>query len=92
MALGPSIGFLPNDITAKSLRAGGAMALLLAQVNTDIIHLIGCWHFDEMLCYLQLKAQPVMLNFARCMLQGGVYTLLPGQDVPPLDVPHPQMA
>jgi hypothetical protein len=92
LALGPSIGFLPNDITAKSLRTGGAMALLLAQVDTDVIRLIGRWRSDEMLRYLHLQAQPVMLNFARRMLQGGVYTLLPGQDVPPLDVPNPHMA
>jgi hypothetical protein len=92
MALGPSISFLPNDITAKSLRAGGAMALLLAQVDTDVIRLIGRWRSDEMLRYLHLQAQPVMKNFARRMLQGGVYTLLPGQDVPPLDVPNPHLA
>jgi hypothetical protein len=92
LALGPSIGFLPKDITAKSLRAGGAMALLLAQVDTDVIRLIGRWRSDEMLRYLHLQAQPVMLNFARRMLQGGVYTLLPGQDVPPLDVPNPHLA
>jgi hypothetical protein len=42
-ALGPTLGFLPSDITARSLRAGGAMALLLAQVDTDIIRLIGRW-------------------------------------------------
>ena len=36
-ALGPSIGFLLEDITARSLCAGGAMALLVARVSTDII-------------------------------------------------------
>ena len=86
-ALGPTLGFLPSDITARSLRAGGAMALLLAQVDTDIIRLIGRWRSDEMLRYLHLQAQPVMLNFARRMLQAGVYTILPGHDVP-----NPQMA
>jgi hypothetical protein len=63
------------------------MALLLAQVDTDIIRLIGRWRSDEMLRYLHLQAQPVMLNFARRMLQAGVYTILPGHDVP-----NPQMA
>jgi hypothetical protein len=90
-ALGPALGFLPTDISTKSLWAGGAMALLLAQVDTDIIRLLGRWRSDEMLRYLHLQAQPVMLNFTRRMLQGGVYTLLPGQDVPPLDIPNPQM-
>ena len=86
-ALGPSLGFLPKDITSKSLRAGGAMSLLLARVDPDLICLIGRWRSDEMLRYLHLQAQPVMQNFARRMLQSGVYTLLPGQDVPPIDVP-----
>ena len=92
LALGPTIGLLPDDITARSLRAGGAMALLLAHVDTDIIRLVGRWRSDEMLRYLHLQAQPVMRNFARLMLHGGDYTLLPGQDVPNLDAPNPQMA
>ena len=69
------------------------MALLLAHVDTDIIRLIGCWHFEEMLRYLHLQAQPIMCNFASLiMLHGGDYTLLPGQDVPILDIPNPQQA
>jgi hypothetical protein len=91
-ALGPGIGLLPSDVTAKSLRAGGAMALLLAHVDTDIIRLIGRWRSDEMLRYLHLQAQPIMRNFASLMLHGGDYTLLPGQDVPLLDIPNPQQA
>jgi hypothetical protein len=48
--LGPGIGLLPDDVTVKSLLAGGAMALLLAQhVDTDVIRLISHWHSDEML-------------------------------------------
>jgi hypothetical protein len=43
-----------------------------------------------MLRYLHLQAQPVMRDFARLMLQGGDYTLLPGQDVPAMDYPNPQ--
>lgn len=88
-ALGSGIGLLPDDITARSLRAGGAMALLLAQVDSDIIRLIGRWRSDEMLRYLHLQAHPVMRNFARLMLQGGEYTLIPGQDIPFLDPPPP---
>jgi hypothetical protein len=88
-ALGPRIGLLPDDVNARSLRAGGAMALLLAHVDSNVIRLIGRWRSDEMLRYLHLQAQPVMRNFARLMLQGGDYTLLPGQDVPAMDFPHP---
>jgi hypothetical protein len=35
--LGPTYGFLPKDISARSMRAAGATALLCAQVDTDII-------------------------------------------------------
>ncbi len=39
--LGPNLGFLPSDVSTRSLRAAGATALLLARVDTDVIHLIG---------------------------------------------------
>jgi len=51
---GPALGFLPKDISAHSLRAAGAMALLCAQVDTDIIRLLGRWRSDEMLHYLHV--------------------------------------
>ena len=81
-AIGPSLGFLATDISARSLRAGGAMALLCAQVDHDTIRLIGRWRSDEMLRYLHVQAEPVMRHFARKMLEGGSFTLLPHQDVP----------
>jgi hypothetical protein len=39
---GPSVGFLPKNISASTQRAGGAMALLCAQVDTGLIQLLGC--------------------------------------------------
>ena len=80
--LGPSLGFLPKDISARSLRAAGAMALLCAHVDTDTIRLIGRWRSDEMLRYLHVQAEPVMRDFSKRMLVGGAFTLLPSQDVP----------
>ena len=80
--LGPQLGFLPSDVQARSLRAGGAMALLCARVDTNMIRLLGRWQSDIMLCYLHLQAQPVMRHFARQMLAGGNYNLHPGPDVP----------
>lgn len=81
--LGPAnLGFLPSDITARCLRAAGAMALLCAHVDTDLIRLLGRWRSDEMLRYLHLQAEPVMRNFAPLMLQGGTFTLHPNAQVP----------
>ena len=80
--LGPSLGFLPSDITARCLRASGANALLCAGVDTDVIRLLGRWRSDEMLRYLHTQAGPVTRDFARRMLSGGTFTLIPNQLVP----------
>jgi len=83
IALGPhTLGFNPTDISARCLRAAGAMALLCAHVDTDVIRLLGRWRSDEMLRYLHLQAEPVMRDFARLMLAGGHFVLNPNADVP----------
>jgi hypothetical protein len=58
------------------------MALLCAQVDTDIIRLLGRWRSDEMLRYLTVQAAPVMRDFSSRMLNQGSFTLHPNQDVP----------
>jgi hypothetical protein len=80
--IGPDIGLVPNDISARSLRAGGAMALLCAQVDTDIIRLLGRWQSDAMMRYLHLQALPAMNRFATLMTSGGNYNVTPGHHVP----------
>ena len=57
------------------------MALLVADVDPDIIQILGRWRSDEMFRYLHLTAEPVMRNFARKMLAAD-YTLAPHQLVP----------
>jgi hypothetical protein len=86
-ALYLTLGIDPKNISARSLRAGGAMALLCARVDTDIIRLVGRWRSDEMLRYLHLQAYPLMRTFARRMLAAGHFSLLPDQDVAPEAVP-----
>jgi hypothetical protein len=78
--LGPQFGFLPKDISARSLRAAGAMALLCANVDSDRIRLLGRWRSDEMLRYLHVQAEPIMRHFSSQMLSGGNFTLLPNQE------------
>ncbi len=80
--LGPSLGFLPTDVTARCLRAAGANALLCAGVDTDVIRLLGRWRSDEMLRYLHTQAGPVLKDFSKKMLAGGSFTLIPNQLVP----------
>ena len=80
--LGPTLGFLPKDITPRCLRASGANALFCAGVDTDVIRLIGRWRSDEMLRYLHTQVGPLLRGFSGRMLQGGTFTLIPNQEVP----------
>jgi len=80
--IGPSLGFLPADVSARCLRAAGATALSCAEVDSCHISLLGRWHSDQMLRYLHLQAQPLMREFSKQMLAGGQFTLLPNQLVP----------
>jgi hypothetical protein len=79
----PTLGFLPTDISARALRAGGAMALLCAQVDSDVIKLLGRWRSDEMLRYLHLQAYPKMHTFAQLMVANGDFRLLSRPPPPP---------
>ena len=74
-----------EEVSARSLRAAGTTALLVAKVDLDIIQLLGRWRWrsDEMMRYLHLSASPVMKDFARKMLHAD-YTLAPNQLVPSL--------
>ena len=80
--LGPSLGFLPSDVNARSLRAAGANALLCGGVDTDIIRLLGRWRSDEMIRYLHAQIAGVTDSLSKKMLDGGVFTLIPNQEVP----------
>jgi hypothetical protein len=45
-ALYLQLGINPLHISTRSLCAGGAMALLCARIDPDIIHLVGRWRSD----------------------------------------------
>jgi hypothetical protein len=64
------------------------MVLLCTKVDTALIQLLGRWRPDVMLRYLHVQAQSVMRNFARLMVQRGLFLLIPGQDVPNFANPH----
>lgn len=82
---GLQFGLIPADVSARSLRASGAMALLLGGIDADRIKLVGRWKTDEMLRYLHAQAEPVMHQFSQAMLVGGDYVLLPAlPGLPPL--------
>ena len=80
--LGPErLGFLERDVSARALRAAGAMALLVAKVDPNVIQMLGRWRSDEMFRYLHLSAEPIMRDFARRILHAD-FRLAPSQLVP----------
>jgi hypothetical protein len=87
--LSPDLGFSPSDVSARSTRAGGAMALLCAGIDGDRIRLIGRWKSDEMYRYLHVQAQPVMSGVGPAMFRSGHYRILPGSTLPTLLAPAP---
>ena len=74
---GETFGVKPSDISARSFRNAGAMALLCAGIDCDRIGLVGRWKSGAMLRYLLVQAKPVMRGFAPAMLRGGNMELIP---------------
>ena len=68
---GTHLGFTYKYVSARSLWAAGAIALLYSGVDTDIISLIGCWRSDEMLRYLHVQADTIMRNYSKLMIIHG---------------------
>jgi hypothetical protein len=78
-SLGASYGISPKEISIRSLRSSGAMAILCAKVDLDMIQLLGHWRSDEMLRYLHVQSFPLVAPFAAQMLHHGHFTLIPNQ-------------
>ena len=88
----PHIGFRLSDVNARSLHAGGAMALLCGRVDADTIWLVRRWKSDTMFRYHHAQALPLVWHLAHTMHTHGTFSLLPGSDLPPgaLSIPtHP---
>ena len=79
---GTHLGFTHKDVSARSLREAGAMALLCSGVYTNIISLIGRWRSNKMMRYLHVQADPIMRNYSKLMISHGNYNLLSHNVVP----------
>ena len=73
----PQVGFTPEDVGARSMRAGGAMDLLMTRFDTDTIRLVGRWRSNVILCYLHTTAQTFTEGLTLHMVQHGGYALVP---------------
>ena len=67
-------GIDPSLVSARSVRPGGATALLCARVDKDAIMLLGRWKSDAMFHYLRIQAATYAHNYAQEMLDHGSYT------------------
>ena len=84
-------GISSDWISARSLRPGGATALLCTRVDSDAIRLLGRWKSDAMLRYLRIQAATITHRYAQNMWDHGAYRFAPGDraDIhPPADLPQ----
>ena len=83
-------GIEASCLSCRSLRPGGATALLCANVGADHIMLLGRWKSDAMFRYLRVQAAAATHHFASDMLRHGGFTFTPQHyhnGHPPAEVP-----
>jgi hypothetical protein len=78
-------GIHASEISARSLRAGGAMAMMYSKIDMNNIRMMGRCHSDAMMRYLHLQAQPIIERYAAKMFNNGTYTFQPNETVPIID-------
>jgi hypothetical protein len=72
-------GIEPKLLSARSLRPGGATALLCANIDPNYVALLGRWRSNAMLTYLRTQAGSYHLHYSQRMLEHGDYTFAPGR-------------
>jgi len=77
LASGMRLNILPHEIDARSLRSGGATAMLCAKIDKDLTQLQGRWKSDAMIRYLHISAAPIVNSFARKMFKAGNFSFFP---------------
>ena len=75
VSLENTTGIAPKLVSARSLRPGGATALLCANVGSDAIMLLGRWKSDAMLRCLRIQASTSA--HSQRMLDHGAHTFAP---------------
>ena len=86
---GGSLGLQTKHTSARSLQAGGAMVILIGNIDTDTIRIIRRWHSVKIMRYLHVIAQPHMQGHAATMFDSRDYTLIPATTSLPSDFGSP---
>jgi hypothetical protein len=66
----------PASVECCSLHTSGAMTLFSCRFNVLLIKLVGHWHSDATLCYLQVQSCPIIPGQYKLILAGGNPQLL----------------
>mmetsp|Transcript_21700 Transcript_21700/g.44755 ORF Transcript_21700/g.44755 Transcript_21700/m.44755 type:complete len:195 (-) Transcript_21700:436-1020(-) len=82
---GAPFGLLPHQVSAKSLRSSGALAMLCGGVDTARGRMQGRWLSDVMFHYLSVHQAPLCADIGRRMVRGGNFDTIPG----PVPAPSP---
>jgi hypothetical protein len=69
-------GIPPSKINVRSLRSGGATALLCAKIDKDLVKLLGRWKSDAVDLYLRTSTHTLTRGFSDQMLEHGNYKFL----------------
>ena len=72
--IGHELGIAAKDISARTICAGSAMALLHANIDSTLIRLQGWWKSWAMLEYLHRSTADTS-HFAAAMVPGGTYVI-----------------
>ena len=76
--MGPeALGLEPDDVSSRSLRAGGATAMLCAGIDPNVTQLVGRWKSDTMLRYLHVSTLAIANNYAKQMFDKGHHNFFP---------------
>ena len=93
--LQPTTGIDYTLLSARSIRPGGATALMCADIDPDYVGLLGRWKSDAMFRYLRTQAATYHKHLSQKMLDHGHYTFAPGTYIQPDALPiqaPPQLA
>ena len=72
-----AIRFTEADISARYLRAGSVMALLIARVDPYTTRLVARWRNNKMIRYLHTTSNSFIEGLSYNMFQRGAYKLIP---------------
>jgi len=66
-------GIDPKKVEARSLRSGGATAMLCARIDPLLVKLVGRWRSDAMLLYLRTMAPETTRDVANAIYDKGYF-------------------